>query len=487
MSAHAGALSLNNLVGGEWVAGSLGQLESRNPADLDDVVAFVPAMSAEDASAAIGAAAAALPGWRATPSVERGKILFRAAAIMRDRAEELVSLVVREMGKTVGEATIEVERSAEMLEFYAGVGRLPYGDLIPDRRPGVRAHTRHEPIGVVLAIAPWNDPIMVPCRKLAPALISGNTVVLKPSPDTPATSIVLAQILHEAGIPAGVVNTVTGDIEHVGDALVGDPRIAGVTFTGSTATGMYLKRALSDGLTRLQTEMGGKNTAVLMPDADIDRALALLLPSVFGQTGQRCTAVSRLVVHESIEETVRERLVALADEVVVGSGLASGTTMGPSVNERQASKVVDMIARASEEGAVIAAGGGRLSDGPYARGCFVQPTVLTGVTKEMGIWRQEVFGPVVALVRFSDLDEAIDLVNDTEYGLAAGIFTNDLAASAAFLDRVEAGQVVVNLPPSGWDVHQPFGGFKASGSPFKEHGLDGLSFYTRIKTVAQQA
>ncbi|MFT4284407.1 MAG: aldehyde dehydrogenase family protein, partial [Protaetiibacter sp.] len=468
-------------------AGSHGELESRNPADRDDLVARVPAMSADDARAAVAAAAAALPAWRSTPSVERGKILFRAAALLRERAEEMVALIVREMGKTTGEATIEVERSAEMLEFYAGTGRLPYGELIPDRRPGVTAHTRHEPIGVVLAIAPWNDPVMVPCRKLAPALISGNTVVLKPSPDTPATSLVLAQILHEAGVPAGVVNTVTGEIGEIGDALVGDPRIAGVTFTGSTATGMHLKRALANGLTRLQTEMGGKNTAVIMADADVDRALSLLLPSVFGQTGQRCTAVSRLLVHESIEETVRERLVALAGGVVVGSGAAGTTTMGPSVNERQASKVVDMVARAAEEGAVVATGGGRLTDGEFARGCFVEPTVLTGVTTRMGIWRDEVFGPVVALVPFSDVAEAIELVNDTEYGLAAGIFTNDLAASTAFLDGVEAGQVVVNLPPSGWDVHQPFGGFKASGSPFKEHGLDGLSFYTRIKTVAQQA
>lgn len=486
MAESTSTLVLKNLVNGNWVEGANGVLESVNPANRTDVVARVPAMSATDAVAAIDAASTALPEWRATPSIERGKLLFRAADLIRSRGEELRDLIVREMGKTLGEARIEVERSAEMLEFYAGTGRLSYGNLIPDRRPGVSAQTRREPIGVVLAITPWNDPIMIPCRKMGPALISGNTVVLKPSPDTPATSLVLAEIFAKAGFPAGVVNTVTGKIEEVGDAIVRDPRIAGITFTGSTGTGKYLRGALAGGTARLQTEMGGKNTAVLMADANVDEALAALLPSIFGQTGQRCTAVSRLLVHSSLLEEVTGKLIAMAESVIVGAGSVASTTMGPAVNERQLTRVLEMVGGAADEGATIAYGGHRAETDQLALGCFVEPTVFTGVTPQMGIWRNEVFGPVVAVASFDELDDAISLVNDTAYGLAAGIFTNDLAASQAFTDRVDAGQVVVNLPPSGWDVHQPFGGFKDSGSAFKEHGLEGLAFYTRIKTVAQK-
>ena len=477
-------LLLRNLVGGEWVGEPSSQMQSLNPADQDQVLAQVPAMSSAEVTEAINAAAAALPAWRATPSVERGKLLFRVAALIRGRATELRDLISLEMGKTHGEAAIEVERSAEMLEFYAGIGRLPYGDLIPDRRPGVSAWTVHEPIGVVLAITPWNDPLMVPCRKIAPALISGNTVVLKPSPDTPAIALILAQMFAEAEAPAGVINTVTGDVSTWGEALTGDPRIAGVTFTGSTATGKYLRRALVNGRARLQTEMGGKNSAVLLADADIDRALGLLVPAIFGQTGQRCTAVSRLLVHRSILKTVEERITALAGAVQVGAAEFEASSMGAVVNERQREKVLGLIDSARTEGANIAFGGAPLTGETYGRGCFVQPTVLTGVTTAMRIWKEEVFGPVVAVLPFDTLEQAIAMANDTEYGLAAGVFTNDLTAAHTFISAIETGQAVINLPPSGWDVHQSFGGFKDSGSPFKEHGLDGLAFYTRIKTVA---
>jgi aldehyde dehydrogenase (NAD+) len=230
--------------------------------------------------------------------------------------------------------------------------------------------------------------------------------------------------------------------------------------------------------------MGGKNSAVLMADADVDTALKLLVPAIFGQTGQRCTAVSRLLVHRSILAQVEEKLTALAEVVQVGAASSEASTMGPVVNERQREKVLGLIEGAREDGAIVAYGGAALTDGPYGRGCFVKPTVLTGVTTAMRIWKEEVFGPVVAILPFDNLDQAIEMANDTEYGLAAGIFTNDLTVAHSFIARIEAGQAVINLPPSGWDVHQPFGGFKDSGSPFKEHGLDGLAFYTRIKTAA---
>lgn len=477
-------LSLKNLVNGQWVGQSDKNMASRDPADQNQVLAYVPAMERCDVIAAITAASDALPMWRATPSIERGKLLFRVAALIRGRALELRDLISLEMGKTHAEAAIEVERSAEMLEFYAGIGRLPFGNLIPDRRRGVSTWTVHEPIGVVLAITPWNDPLMVPCRKIAPALIAGNTVVLKPSPDTPTIALILAQLFEEAGVPAGVLNTITGDVSAWGDALTSDPRIAGVTFTGSTATGKFLRRALANGRARLQTEMGGKNSAILMPDTDIEAALKALVPAIFGQTGQRCTAVSRLLVHRSILAKVEERIVELAKDVHVGAARLEATSMGPLVSERQREKVLGLVQDARTDGAEVAYGGAALTDGDYGRGCFVMPTVLTGVTMQMRIWKEEVFGPVVAILPFDSLDEAIEMANDTEYGLAAGIFTNDLSAAHSFIDRIDTGQTVINLPPSGWDVHQPFGGFKDSGSPFKEHGLDGLAFYTRIKTAA---
>ncbi|WP_159619962.1 aldehyde dehydrogenase family protein [Ruania rhizosphaerae] len=474
---------LRTLIDGTWVAGDLGTLDSVNPADARDVVARVPALSAAQATAAVTAAARALPSWRATSSIDRGKVLFAAAAGIRDRAGELRDLIVREMGKSPAEATIEVERSAEMLEFNAGLARLPYGDVIPDRRPEVSAWTTHEPIGVVLAITPWNDPLMVPCRKLGPALVLGNTAVLKPSPDTPAVALVLAEIFAAAGLPDGVVNVVTGDVTEVGDALVNDLRIAGITFTGSTATGHHLSHAVAGRPTRLQTEMGGKNSAVIMSDADVTASLEALIPAIFGQTGQRCTAVSRLLVHSSRVAEVEAQLAERARAIGLGHQ-GEGTTIGPVVNDRQLQKVLGMIGTAEQEGATIAVGGDRPIDGDLGMGCYVTPTVLTSVTTQMRIWSEEVFGPVVAVVAFDELDQAIEMVNDTEYGLAAGIFTKDLATAHRFVERVDAGQVVINLPPSGWDVHQPFGGFKESGSPFKEHGLDGLAFYRRIKTAA---
>ncbi|MFI6229489.1 aldehyde dehydrogenase family protein [Micromonospora echinospora] len=480
-------LTLRNLVNGTYVEGAAGTDVSTNPADSSDVVAVVPRMSADEARSAVDAAAAALPAWRNTPSVLRGKHLFAVAALIRERADQFRDTICREMGKTTAEATIEVERSAELVEFFAGVGRLPHGDVVPDRRPGVVTTTRHEPIGVVLAITPWNDPLMVPVRKAAPALIRGNTVVLKPSPDTPAVALLLAQVMQDAGLPAGTFNTVTGDVAEIGDALVRDPRIAGITFTGSTATGRHLGQAIAGTATRLQTEMGGKNAAVIMADADVTRALEVLLPSIFGQTGQRCTAVSRLLVHRDRYDEVVEQIVARAGTVAVGPAADATTTMGPVVNQRQLDKVLTMIDTAREQGAVIAAGGERLIDGAAARGCFVRPTVITGVSADMRIWTDEVFGPVVAVMPFDDLDEAIGIANDTTYGLASGIFTNNLAAAEAFVRGMETGQVVVNLAPSGWDVHQAFGGFKESGSAFKEHGLDGLAFYTRVKTVAVSA
>jgi aldehyde dehydrogenase (NAD+) len=329
-----------------------------------------------------------------------------------------------------------------------------------------------------------DDPVLTPARKLGPALISGNTVVLKTATETPVTALYLAAALHDAGLPNGVLNVVTGRASQVGAALTGDPRVAAITFTGSTPVGMAVRAAVVRRNVRVQTEMGGKYPSVVMADADLDHAARTITTAAFAQTGQRCTATSRLIVEAAVREPFLERLVAHARALRVGSGLEEETNMGPVASGSQMESVLEMIAEAKQAGAVPVCGGDRLSEGPYERGYFVAPTVLDQVRTDMPLWREEVFGPVVAVTAVSGLDEAIKAANDTSFGLSAAIFTRDLRAAQVFASEVNTGQVAVNLPTSGWAPHLPFGGFALSGSPFKEQGLNALQFYTRTKTIA---
>ncbi len=478
---------LGLLVGGEWrSSGQLGDLPDVNPADTSDTVAVFPAMSAEEMGEAVEAASEALPSWRALSPVARGAILLRAAEYIRERLEEIARDLVREMGKTLAEARGEVARAADFFQYYGGLGRLPIGDHLPDGRQGVFTYTVREPIGVVVAITPWNDPALTPARKLAPALISGNTVVLKPASLTPLSAWHLVRALYDAGIPRGVVNLVVGPASEAEKALLEHPAVAGITFTGSTQVGMEIARRAASRNIRVQTEMGGKNALVVAADADLDLAAGLVVTGGFGQTGQRCTATSRVIVEASVLEPFKERLLERTRKIRVGPGLDPETTMGPVVSEDQLRKVLEAVERGRAEGARVLWGGHRLTGDRYDRGYFVAPTVLDHVDPNAFVAQEEIFGPVVTLLTASDLDEAIALVNGTRYGLSAGICTRSLSTAHAFVRRVEVGCVSVNLPTVGWDVHIPFGGFKESGSPFKEHGLPGLQFYTRIKSVAMQ-
>ena len=368
-----------NLVGGQFLTDAEGDpIEVRNPA-IDAVIGHVPAMGPSDVDAVIGAAVAGAEAWKKIGPIERGRILLDAAALIRQDAASLADLIVTEMGKTTAEARGEVGKAAEFFEYYGGLGRAPFGELIPDARPGTFALQRREPIGVVLLITPWNDPLLTPARKMAPALIAGSAVVIKPATETPLITLRLADILHRAGVPAGVLGTVTGRASAIGDILATDPRLAAVSFTGSTSVGLDLQRKLAGSGVRVQTEMGGKNAAVVLADADLDLAVPVIVAGSFGQAGQRCTATSRLIVDRAVADELRERVAA-----------------------------------------------------------------------------------AVAALRVC----------------AGG------AAAFRFIDEVDTGQVSVNQPTSGWDIHQPFGGFKESGSPFKEQGLEALRFYTRVKTVA---
>ena len=473
-----------NLIGGAFEPPREGWLDVANPARAGEFIARVPASTVDEIDRAIGAAVSGFAVWRRASPMARGAVLARAADWLREHAQEVAGLLTAEMGETLAEARAETARSADFFDYYGALHRLPKGDRLADGRPGVEAHVRMEPVGVVVAITPWNDPLLTPARKLAPALFAGNAVLIKPATETPVSSLLLARALHEAGLPPGVLNTVTGRAADVIGPLCDDERIDAVTFTGSTEVGLDLQRRLAGRNVRLQTEMGGKNPSVVLADADLDLAAITIAAAGFGQAGQRCTATSRVIADEEVVQPLLERLIARAGAIVVGPGDEEATTMGPLVSERQLRSVLGDVDRAIEQGAERVFGVGRLEHAPLDQGWFVSPVILAAVTRDMDIWHREVFGPVLAVTAVSSLTEAIDAANDSRYGLAAALYTDSIGASTRFIESVEAGQVAVNLPTTGWDVHMPFGGWKLSGSAFKEQGLEGLRFYTRVKTVA---
>lgn len=472
---------MRNLVGGEFVtASTAATIEVTNPA-TGDVVGDVPAMDASDLEAVFDAAQAGAAAWAGTGPLERGRVLLDAAAMLRSEADSLAGLIVAEMGKTRAEAAGEVEKAAEFFEYYGGLGRQPFGELLPDARPGTFATQIREPLGVVLLITPWNDPLLTPARKLAPALIAGNAVIIKPATATPLITLRLAAILHRAGLPAGVLGTVTGRGSAIGEPLAADRRVKAVSFTGSTPVGLALQHTLAGTGVRIQTEMGGKNAAVILDDADLDVAIPVVMAGAYGQAGQRCTATSRLIVQSGVAEAVRWRLADSVGQLTIGPGDADGVTMGPVVSEDARRDIRAHVDRALADGAEVIARA-PLPLGAASRGSFVEP-VLLSAGRDSAIWKDEVFGPVLTMTVVDDLDEAIDAVNDSSYGLSASVFTQSLAHVFTFIARADTGQVAVNQPTSGWDVHQPFGGFKDSGSGYKEQGLAALQFYSRTKTA----
>jgi aldehyde dehydrogenase (NAD+) len=458
-------------------------LEVRDPADVRSVVAEVPAMSASEVAATYVRARAGFDAWRHTSPLDRAAVLARCADLIRSRAADGAVTLVRENGKTLAEARVEVTKTADFLDYYASFARQPWGEILADARAGTQTTVRHEPVGVVLAITPWNDPLLTPARKLAPALIAGNAVVLKPASQTPVIAQWLAGFLVAAGLPSDVVSVVTGRERDISATLLGHPELDALTFTGSTATGNHLRRALADRNVRLQTETGGKNASVVLADADLELAAATVAAAGFGQAGQRCTATSRLIVDSAVAPGLLELLRSRAEAYVLGPGLDPATTLGPLATPSHRDGVLEHVARARAEGAAILTGGGRPSAAALEYGCYVEPAIVSVDTRH-SLWQEEVFGPVVAVCEATGFDEAVKLANDSRYGLSAAVFTRDLRLAHEFISRAEAGQVSVNLPTSGWDVHHPFGGFADSGSPFKEQGSPGLRFYTRIKTAA---
>ena len=471
----------SNLIGGEWLAASdHATFETRDPAHADDVLAVFPSATAADTAQAAAAAAEAFPRWAATPAPARGAILFRAAELLTERLEDVARTLTQEEGKTLPEARGEVTRARDILRYFAGEGWRSGGDVLPPNTVNAMLFSRREPLGVVAAITPWNFPIAIPAWKIAPALAYGDTVVFKPASATPLTALRLVECLVDAGLPAGVLNLVTGTGATVGGALAGDPVVRGLTFTGSHAVGAGIYARATEHFARVQLEMGGKNPTIVLDDADLALAVRLTVMGGFGLTGQSCTATSRVIVEEAVADRFAAALAEAAAALTVGDGLADGIQMGPAVSEEQLASDLEYVQIARDEGAELLTGGGRAGEA----GHFIQPTVFDRVEARSRLAQEEVFGPVVGIIRARDLDDAIFKANAVGYGLAASVVTGDLHRAFSFVDRIEAGVVKVNEATTGLALQAPFGGFKqSSANTFKEQGPAALEFYTRTKTV----
>lgn len=475
----------SNFIGGEWVAARSGKTYlTSNPADSREAVGSYPLSGAEDAQAAIAAAKKAAPGWAAATPIARGRVLSKASQILETRKAELAQLLTREEGKTLAEATGEVQRAADIFRFFGGLSYTHGGQTIPHDLPGNLLYTVRQPLGVVALITPWNFPVAIPAWKLAPALVSGNAVILKPASQAPALSLELARVLDEAGLPKGVLNVVIGEGRAVGGELATNTAVAALSFTGSHTVGNQVYQQLAQRMARAQMEMGGKNPTIVLADADLDLAARLVVTAGFGLTGQACTATSRVIIEKSVLEPFLEKLVARAQAIKVGNGLHDGVTMGPAVNQAELEGNLNYIDIALKEGARLVWGGARLTEGPLAHGWFMQPAILADVKPTMRIAREEVFGPVVAVLAVENFEEALAVANGVDVGLSASIVTRDLKKAMVYSERIEAGVVKINQISTGLALQAPFGGVKKSSTDsFKEQGVGAIDFYTRVKTV----
>ena len=474
---------LKNFIGGEWRDSKGKRVQDLNPADTSEIIADAPSSTAAEAAEACEAALRAYPGWRNTPAPVRGQLLYRVQRRMEERKEEIAEALTREEGKTLVEARGEVQRAINVIEFFAGEARRITGDTIPSELPHNFCYTVKQPVGPVAIITPWNFPIAIPVWKMAPALVSGNTVVFKPASLTPLTAALVVEVFEQCGIPPGVLNLVFGGGREVGDTIVKHPAIQAVSFTGSNDVGSGLYSAAAARGIKCQCEMGGKNPIVILADADLDLAVESTVQGAFGSTGQRCTATSRAVVEQSIANEFVERLHARAASLVVGNGLDPRTNVGPSVDVKQLDTVLEYIGIAQSEGAKLVAGGARLKDGGLDKGFFVAPTIFDSVDANMRVAQEEIFGPVLSVIRAPDPRSALEIANGVRFGLSASIYTNDVASMFRFVDQLDAGIIHVNSPTVGGEAHIPFGGMKATGVGLREMGSVAIDFYTELKVV----
>ncbi len=472
-----------NFINGKWVDARSGQtMPSINPA-TGEVLGQVPNSGPEDVALAVQAAKAAYARWRKVPAPRRAEILFRAAERLVEEKETLGRIMTQEMGKVVTESRGDVQEAIDMTYFVAGEGRRLHGYTTPSEMPNKAAYCVRVPVGVVGVITPWNFPIAIPSWKIIPALVCGNTVVFKPATYTPLVALRFVQILHEAGLPAGVLNVVTGAGATVGDTLVDHPEVAIISFTGSTETGLAIAQKCARRGKRVSLEMGGKNAAIVMDDADLQLATDALIWSAFGTSGQRCTACSRIITHRSAQGELTERLVERTRTLRLGDGLDAQTEVGPLVSETQLSRVHSYVELGASEGARLLVGGRRADGGSLARGAFYPPTIFDRVRPTMRIAREEIFGPVTDLIEAKDLEEAIRILNDVDYGLSASIFTRDINRAMRAIEDIETGIVYINHGTIGAEVHLPFGGTKHTGNGHREGGLQALDVFSEWKAI----
>jgi aldehyde dehydrogenase (NAD+) len=472
-----------NHIQGEWVRARAGRtFDNTNPHDTRETVGRFQASGPVDAEAAVAAASAAFEGWRATPIGKRAKMLQDAASYLETHAARFAEELSREEGKSVALAKDEFLRSAQTLRFYAVEGQTLGGETFPQDDPLMTVYTQREPLGVVSVISPWNFPVSIPARKIAPALITGNTVVFKPSSDAPLAGLRLAESLVQAGLPKGVLNFITGRAADVGPVITTSEAVRAISFTGSTAAGEAIHRTVHL-TTRLQMELGGKNPLIVMDDADLDQAVDLAIKGGFSLSGQACTGTSRVIVLRAVKAEFTRRLVARVQQLKIGSGLTPGMDLGPLATAKQLETVLSYIAVGKQEARLLC-GGEALQGEPYAHGYYVSPAVFDDVAPSARIAREEIFGPVIAILEAEDYADAIAQANDTRYGLSAAIATRNPRVMHDFAHQIQSGTVKINRTTTGNLVNAPFGGIKQSStSTFRESGRAGLEFFTQIKTI----
>ncbi len=479
----ADAPTYQNYIGGQWVDAQSGEtFESRNPARTSDLIGHFPASGEADVAAAVAAAKEAFQTWRLMPAPKRGEILKRVGDLMTERKAEIARAMTREMGKPFFETKGDVQEAIDTAYYAMTMGRQLFGHTVPSEMNNKFNMTVRRPIGVCGLITAWNFPVAVPTWKMFPAILSGNTVVFKPSEDAPHSGMLLVKVLEDAGVPAGVVNLVQG-AGPTGRAIVEHPDVAAISFTGSSDTGATIAAEAASRHARVSLEMGGKNPAIVMEDADLDLAMEGLIWGAYGTTGQRCTATSRLIVHEDVHDELVERIVAKASALTLGYGNDDDTEMGPLINQKAMNKVTSYMDVAREDGATIRLGGGPATGDGLDDGYFFHPTLLTDVTRDMRVAREEIFGPVLSVIKVSSFDEAISVANDVAYGLSSAVYTRDIARAFQAIRDIDAGITYINGPTIGAEAHMSFGGVKATGNGHREGGWEVYDFYTETKTV----
>jgi aldehyde dehydrogenase (NAD+) len=474
----------HNFIDGSWVPSVSGDVfENRNPANCRELIGIFQKSDSRDVAAAIAAAERAYARWRLVPAPRRAELLFRAASIIASRKDAFARDMTREMGKVVAETGGDVQEAIDMTFFMAGEGRRLHGQTTPSELRDKFAMSVRQPLGVTAVITPWNFPMAIPSWKIIPALVCGNTVVFKPATLTPLSAVNFVKVLEEAGIPPGVVNLVTGGGEEVGDRLTSADEVRVVSFTGSTAVGRIVAQRAAPSFKKTHLEMGGKNVIMIMDDANLELAVDGCLWGGFGTSGQRCTAASRVVVHEKVYSAFVDRFVARARALRVGNGLEAGIDMGPVVSRGQLETVLRYVEIGKKEGAKLLSGGSPITSGAHAEGFFHEPTIFGDVSPRMRIAQEEIFGPVVSVLRCGSFEEACEIGNGVEYGLSASIYTQDINRAFAAMRDLYTGIFYVNAPTIGAEVHLPFGGTKSTGNGHREAGLAALEVFSEWKSI----